>query len=260
MSESEVDAVAAVVVISDPSARGQDQFLWGDRLMVSVGNLVAWIFPILMLAIVSQVLMRKAGHNQAWLDDMQWWMYGFAVLTAFGYATTTESHVRVDIFHQGFSVRKKAIIEVFAIGWFLLPFIGIMTDILMNYSLASLEAREGSDSPNGLHKLYLLKLSLPILFTLIGIAAWSVMKRHASTLTQPNTWKLLLFAAPFTWFAFERLAHYGLYWYLKFANPDVASRLLNKDPLLQNSTWIGFAVLMACVVIAYLKRQKHSQD
>ncbi len=100
MTTPELDGVGMPVVISDPGEKGRAEHLWGDRLVIQVGNVVAWIFPVLMLAIVTQVFVRKAGHNQAWLDDAQWWMYGFAVLTAFCYAITTEQrkHFRWTIY------------------------------------------------------------------------------------------------------------------------------------------------------------------
>ena len=173
MSKKIAESNASSIAISDPGERNQHEHRWGDRLMIGLGNIVSWIFPLLMIAIVTQVLIRKAGHNQAWLDDAQWWLYGFTMLTGFGYAITTDSHVRVDIFHQNYSDKKKARLEVFALGWLLLPFIGLMIDVLTQYSWSSAVAREGSDSPNGLHKLYLLKLTLPVLFIMAAIAAWA---------------------------------------------------------------------------------------
>jgi len=83
--------------------------------MLNLGNCVAWIFPIIMLAIVAQVVLRKAGHNQAWLDDAQWWMYGFTVLTAFGYAITTESHVPAVYRHH--DRHSGAVCVVVHTGW-----------------------------------------------------------------------------------------------------------------------------------------------
>lgn len=85
---------------SDPGDKYRKSKLFGDRLMIRIGDASAWIFIVLLVAIVTQVFIRKAGYNQAWLDDAQWWMYGFAMLVGFGYAITTDSHVRVDILHQ----------------------------------------------------------------------------------------------------------------------------------------------------------------
>ena len=170
--------VDKVLAITDPGEVDRAVHTPLDRMMINFGNVVAWAFPLLMLAIVSQVFLRGFGHNQAWLDDAQWWIYGFAMLTAFGYAITTSSHVRVDIFHENYSLEKKAKIEVFAVGWLLLPFLGIMLDVLFHYGASSIKAGEGSDSPNGLHNLYLLKATLPVLFTMCILAAYAVMKRN----------------------------------------------------------------------------------
>ncbi|MBX2837893.1 MAG: TRAP transporter small permease subunit [Gammaproteobacteria bacterium] len=247
------------VVITDPSERGKDDHLWGDRLMVRIGNFLAWLFPVLMLAIVSQVIMRKAGFNQAWLDDAQWWIYGVAMLAAFGYSITNESHVRVDILHQRFSDQKKARIEVFALGWLLLPFIAVMTDILIHYAWASFIAKEGSDSPNGLHRLYLLKISLPVLFLCAGIAAWASLKRNHAKFAHPHFWKLVLAALPLFLFVTERIAFYALWWYIRFTQPDIKSRRIPKEPLMEHSLTIGLCLLAAVLVIAFFKRSRLSE-
>lgn len=256
MTSDAIQPDESSVAISDPGERGRSEHVWGDRLMIGVGNVVSWIFPLLMVAIVTQVLIRKAGHNQAWLDDAQWWMYGFAMLTGFGYAITTESHVRVDIFHQHFSDTKRARLEVFALGWLLLPFIGLMVDVLTQYSWSSVVAREGSDSPNGLHKLYLLKASLPILFVLAGIAAWAALTRNLTRITTPQWWKLIFAAWPFSWFVAERVCHYALYWYIRLTQPELQVRRIAKEPLLEYSTWAGLALLLIVLTILFLARRR----
>jgi len=87
-------SVEEVLAITDPGDVGRENHSKIDRMVIHIGNVVAWAFPILMVAIVAQVILRANGFNQAWLDDAQWWIYGFAMLTAFGYAIVTNSHVR----------------------------------------------------------------------------------------------------------------------------------------------------------------------
>jgi len=177
---------------ADPGENDRQEQTRADRLVVHVANATAWLFPLLIIAINAQVFMRKAGHNQAWLDDAQWWMYGFAMTVGFAYAITTQSHVRVDVLHANFSDKKKARIEIFALGWLLLPFLAVMCDILFHYSWTSFLAREGSDSPNGLHRLYLLKLSLPLLFLLAMVATVSMVTLAAmGQVMDLNHWLVL---------------------------------------------------------------------
>lgn len=252
MSNQPVNTEDASVAISDPGERLRNEHYFIDRLVIGIGNVVAWIFPILMLAIVAQVVMRKMGHNQAWLDDGQWWLYGFAMITGFAYAITTDSHVRVDIFHQNFSDHKKAKLEIFAIGWLLLPFIGIMVDIMAQYAWSSWIAGEGSDSPNGLHRLYLLKISLPILLTIAGLAALSMLRRNLNKFTSSSALKIVLAALPFFLFLLDRVCYHVFYWFLRFSNPEIKPRKIAKEPLMEQTTVTAIAVLLILLVVLWL--------
>ncbi len=109
------------------------------------------------------------GHNQAWLDDFQWWLYGAAVLVGIAYAVTTNSHVSVDIFYDRFDARRKARVDVFALVWCLLPFAILCWDVTLGYAISSVVSDEGSDSPNGLHNLWILKTALNLSFLLLCV-------------------------------------------------------------------------------------------
>ncbi|MBL4645125.1 MAG: TRAP transporter small permease subunit [Rhizobiales bacterium] len=248
------------VTVSDPGEIGRESHLWGDRLMVNFANIAAWIFPILMVAIVTQVIIRKFGHNQAWLDDAQWWMYGFAMLSGFGYAITTGSHVRVDIFHQSFSETKKAKIEAFALGWLLLTFIVIMIDIMSHYALSSVISGEGSDSPNGLHKLYLLKSSVPLLFILCAIATCAALYRNVKTFVKPTLPRLIQWSLPAMWFVADRFCYYILYWYYRVSQPELNPRRIPREALFEYTTWAGLALIIIIVAIAYARSRKNTLE
>jgi len=246
--------------LTDPGEGNRANHLWGDRLMINIGNVVAWVFPILMLGIVTQVIIRKMGFNQAWLDDAQWWMYGFAMLTGFGYAITTNSHVRVDILHQSYSKSKAARIEIIALGWLLMPFLVMMTDILIHYSWASWIAREGSDSPNGLHNLYLLKISLPILFVAATIATWSALWRYVNVITPARVWKMVFAAFPACWFIAERTVYYVFWWFVRLTQPDMVARKIGREPLMDLTVWYGLAALLIFAGIAFMASRHSGQE
>jgi len=229
----------------------RDQQTIFDRLVVSVSSVTGWLFPILMIAITSQVVMRKMGHNQAWLDDAQWWIYGFAMTVGFSYAITTQSHVRVDILHQNFSAPKKAKIEVFGLGWLLMPFLIIMADVLFHYGWASFSAGEGSSSANGLHKLYLLKLSLPALFVLAILAAMSMMRRHLMVFTSGRLWAFLIGMFPAAWFLAERLSYYTLWWFIRATNSEIEVRRISDEPLIAHTLWYGLIIVLVAIIISF---------
>ena len=221
-----MQSVEEIEAITDPGQVGKDRHNKGDRLSIWISNIFAWIFPILMIAICTQVVLRTLGRsdigpgNQAWLDDFQWWLYGAAVLVGIGYAVTTNSHVRVDIFYDNFPKRKKHRIEIIALGWLFIPFIILCWDVTLHYAIASVVADEGSDSPNGLHNLWILKLFMNIAFAMIGFAAWAAYVRNLSELTEPKLWRQLLYAFPSAMFLVNLACYYVIWWVIYLTSPE----------------------------------------
>ena len=215
----EVISADGSVAITDPGEVGREEHNRGDRLIVRVSNVFAWLFPILMVAICAQVVLRGAGMNQAWLDDFQWWLYGSAVLVGIAYAVTTNSHVRVDIFFEHYSEEKQLRINIVALAWLFMPFIILCWDVTLGYAISSIQANEGSDSPNGLHNLWILKTFMNLSFVLIGIATWAMYVRCLDKLTEPTLWKQLLVAFPSTMFLVNLVTYYVLWWAIWLTSP-----------------------------------------
>ncbi len=215
----------ASVAITDPGAVGREEQNLGDRFIVQLSNILAWLFPILMVVICTQVVLRTLGRsdigpgNQAWMDDLQWWLYGAAVLIGIAYAVTTDSHVRVDIFYENYSEEKKLRTNVFALGWLFLPFIILCWDVTVHYAWASIQSDEGSDSPNGLHNLWVLKTFMNLSFLLVAVAAWSFYVRCLSKLTYPALWKQMLYAFPATMFLVNLAVFYAIWWVVWLTSP-----------------------------------------
>ncbi|MEP1389291.1 MAG: TRAP transporter small permease subunit [Yoonia sp.] len=250
-------SVEEVLAISDPGDVNRENHTKIDRFVINVGNVIAWAFPLLMVAIVAQVLLRANGHNQAWLDDLQWWIYGVAMLAAFGYAITTSSHVRVDIFHQNYSDTKKAKIEAAAIGWLLLPFIALMTDVMSHYAWASIESGEGSSSPNGLHRLYILKTSLPFLFALAWLAGYSTFKKNLAVFSNTGLAKQLIWLFPTAVFMGWRFIHYILYWVIFVTDDEIRARRITREyEIFEYAMYISLAIVVALIVIGLVTSRR----
>ncbi len=227
-----MDEIEELVAVSDPGEIGRKDHNRGDRFVVFVSNIAAWLFPLLMLAITAQVILRNNGMNQAWLDDLQWWLYGMAVLVGVGYAVTTDSHVRVDILYDQFPEEKKTRINIFAIGWLFLPFIVLSWDVTFDYALGSIRADEGSNSPNGLHNLWILKTFMNVSFVFIAVACWAAIVRNVSRQNPPRLWRVLWSAFPATFLLVNLAIYYGLYTLMTlFAAEGATSREISRGPV-----------------------------
>lgn len=250
-----------LISISDPGKVGRAEHNIGDRAVVYVANIFAWMFPILILAIVAQVILRQAGMNQAWLDDLQWWLYGAVMMIGIGYAVTTNSHVRVDIFFANYSENRKLRIEIFGLVWLFLPFIILAWDLTLHYAIASIQAREGSDSPNGLHHLYLLKSFTNLSFVFIIVAIWSAYTRFLGKLTYPAVWKQLLFAFPSTMFLMNLAIFYALYWWVYLTKPeDLNARQIVNEPVFGYTVLAAAIATVLLIALAWVLRRKTPED
>ncbi|WP_050929773.1 TRAP transporter small permease subunit [Aestuariivita boseongensis] len=215
-----MDNTDNIVAITDPGEVGRAEHTRGDRIVVHISNLFAWIFPILMVAICAQVVLRTAGFNQAWLDDFQWWLYGAAVLIGIGYAVTTNSHVRVDIRYENFTPEKKLRTDIMALAWLFLPFVILSWDVTLSYAIISIASDEGSDSPNGLHNLWILKTFMNVSFLFIAFATWTAYVRTLAKLIEPLWWRKLFWALPSTMFVINLIIYYAVWWAIYLTSPE----------------------------------------
>lgn len=199
--------------INDPGMFGRADHNKADRLVIQISNLAAWIFPVLILAICIQVFIRQLGHNQAWLDDLQWWLYGTAGMLGTAYAVTTDSHVRVDVLYEGFDARKKTRVDVFGLVWCVLPFVILCWDVTLGYAFTAWVIDEGSSSPNGLHNLWILKVMLNLSFVLIALAIVAIYVRKMRLNGETRLGRLLLWAFPSLMFVINLAIYYALYGY-----------------------------------------------
>lgn len=241
-----------IINLSDPGEIGRDEQNRADRIIVYISNFFAWMFPILMLVICAQVVLRSAGNNQAWMDDLQWWLYGSSALVAIGYAVTTNSHVRVDIFFENYTQARKNRIEIFGLVWLFLPFIILCWDFTLHYAISSIQIDEGSDSPNGLHNLWVLKWFMNFCFIFIAVACWAAYVRFLARLTKPVLWKQLLYAFPSTMFIVNLAFYYAAWWVLRLTTPaDVSDRDISRHAIFGHVE-VGVEEIKITIIITFI--------
>ncbi len=150
-----------------------------DLILAFFGRIGAWCGLILVLVVVYDVTARYAGVpkpfglNSTQIQESEYWLH--AVLFAFmiGYAYTRQSHVRIDLVRERLSLRKKFLIEMLGCLIFLIPYACIATYYCFNYAYTSYLEDEVSKSVIGLSNIWILKATMPIMFTLMGLAGVS---------------------------------------------------------------------------------------
>jgi len=77
------------------------------------GKIIGWLLIILSLILVYAVLMRY-GFNKppSWAHETALFMYGGVAVLTGAYVLRHKGHIRMDIFYNRFSPRKKAIMNI----------------------------------------------------------------------------------------------------------------------------------------------------
>ncbi|MDO6805473.1 TRAP transporter small permease subunit, partial [Wenyingzhuangia sp. 1_MG-2023] len=91
---------------------------------IRLSQAIAWIFALLMVVILTQVMLRRGfSAGMIALEELQWHLYAIGVFAGVLYAQANNSHVRVDVLHSHFSPTTKHVVEILGLTLLLLPFL-----------------------------------------------------------------------------------------------------------------------------------------
>ena len=147
---------------------------WIDAGVEFVGSIVNWIWIVLVLVIVLNVVGRYVfAVNYIWVEEMQWHMYAVGYMLGIGYALKHDSHVRVDVVAMNLRPRVRAWIELLGILLLLAPIIYMILSYAIPFVEASWRRGERSSAPGGLANRWAIKAVIVVAFAYLGLAALS---------------------------------------------------------------------------------------
>lgn len=156
-----------------------------DKFIKAVGHVACWLNVILVGVIIAQVVLRYGfSGGMIVLEELQWHLYGAAVLFGLSYAMVNDSHIRVDVLSQTFSERTRRKIEIVGILVLLMPFLVIVIDHGIDFAAESFRVQERSDAPLGLPARWIIKSIIPIGFGLLALAAISKLLHNIHALRE----------------------------------------------------------------------------
>lgn len=149
-----------------------------DGIVRRIGEWSSWIWTILMLLIVIQVVQRYViGLGSIQMEETQWHLYAVGFMLGLGLTEMRERHVRIDVLAEQFPLRARLWIELIGIVVFLLPFCIFVIWWSIPYVVESWTASEVSAAPGGLPYRFLLKGIITIAFILLAMTAVSRLSR-----------------------------------------------------------------------------------
>ncbi len=154
-----------------------------DGFLTLVGQGVSWLWPILILVIIGNVVLRYVFNlGLIVFEELQWHIYGIGFMIGLSYAVVRDRHVRVDVVSERLSVRTRAWIELIGLTVFLLPFCIFVVIKAYPFVYTSWETGEVSIAPGGLGNRWMIKSVIIIAFALLVLAAVSRISRVTALL------------------------------------------------------------------------------
>jgi TRAP-type mannitol/chloroaromatic compound transport system permease small subunit len=149
-----------------------------DPLLAAIGQLVSWLWLLLLIIIVGNVFMRYAfDQGRIEFEEIQWHIYSVGFLLGLSYAFQADAHIRVDVVSERLPVRWRAWLELYGIILGLLPFLFLILWFSVPFVQLSWSLSEVSQAPGGLPYRWLIKAALPLGFGLLLLAALSRLSR-----------------------------------------------------------------------------------
>ena len=140
------------------------------KIISKTGKISSWFSLALVLLISTDVLLRYVfNFSTASLYEMEWHLFAIIFLLASPYTLQKNKHVRVDVFYNNFSKRKKNIIDLIGNIIFLIPFSFIIFYTSLPFVEDSYSILESSPDPGGLPYRFIIKSIIPIAFFLLMI-------------------------------------------------------------------------------------------
>jgi TRAP-type mannitol/chloroaromatic compound transport system permease small subunit len=129
-----------------------------DHFTDVVGRTVSWLAVFLVITVLAVVILRYFLQvGSVALQESVTYIHATMFLSGIAYTLRHEGHVRVDIFYRNFSLRRKAMVNLFGGLFFLMPVSWFVAYSSWDYVWASWAIGETSAENNGLPFKFLLK-------------------------------------------------------------------------------------------------------
>jgi len=112
------------------------------------------------------------------LQELEWHLFDVVVMLSIAYTLKENSHVRVDIFYNTFSQKNKALVNIIATLFFILPFAALLVYIGIGFVELSYTQNEVSSNPGGLTHRWIIKSLMPLAFVFLGLQALSELFKN----------------------------------------------------------------------------------
>ena len=150
-----------------------------EKIVTIFGKFGSWLAIPLMSIIIFDIITRRffvLGSTK--LQEMEWHLHTSLFLLVLGYAYLKDSHVRIEIVREKYSVKVKAILETLGIIIFLIPYTLLVIYFGIDFVQRSFSMNEVSSALTGLSHRWIIKSFIPIGMLLLLLAGISLLLKN----------------------------------------------------------------------------------
>ncbi|RZT00132.1 TRAP transporter small permease subunit [Aquimarina brevivitae] len=139
-----------------------------DLISAKIGQAASWFAALMAVVIALDVVIRYVFRfTYMWMVEVEIYLFGILFLLASGYTFQHDKHVRVDVFYNKWSPKRKAWTDLLGGLFLLIPWCYVVIVSSWYYAVSSFLIGEGSPQPGGLPGIYVLKFCITLGFSLL---------------------------------------------------------------------------------------------
>jgi len=143
-----------------------------DKFADIIGYITAIAMVLMIMNVFYDVVMRyffRSGSIA--MQEMEWHLFSIIILLGIWYTLKEDGHVRVDLIYDTLKDKKKAVINMLGVVFFILPISLLIGFGSIDYVIEAYQSGEQSGDPGGLTNRWLVKSLIPISFFLLIITS-----------------------------------------------------------------------------------------
>lgn len=162
-----------------------------SKIIDMLGNFCSLLMLLMIINVFYDVIMRYFFNDVSiGMQELEWHLFAAMFMFGIAYTLKEDGHVRVDIFYETMSARKKAIINIFGSVVLALPMTLLIFYYSWDYTLEAYEMGEGSGDPGGLPHRWIVRSIIPLSSVFLVLAIIHVVLTQLKTLmSAPNASK-----------------------------------------------------------------------
>ncbi len=143
-----------------------------DKVIGYAAKVASLLLLLMMFNVFFDVVMRYFFHNSSvGMQEMEWHLFSIMFLFGVSVALKDEGHVRVDFLYEKYSLKKKAVINIFGTVFFLLPLALLIVFGSVEFVLDAYRVGEISEDPGGLTHRWIIKSMIPLSMSFLIFSA-----------------------------------------------------------------------------------------